>query len=302
MNDMQLKCFMTAAKYENFTKASEELYISQPVIGRHISHLEDELGFELFHRERKTVRLTENGFLFLEFLKECETKFDSFMAKAEANLRSADQTLLIGIAEGQILVDAYPDIFQTILQKVPELTVVVSFFLNFKMIEALKNGTIDLAVLALEDIEADLSLYNYKILSEVHCGVVLPSDHPAAHKETIQASDLENDTFILLSEKDSEVAMRAQMKTIRTLGIKKHIVAPNISTLSLWVESGMGITTIDYNHKLCNSRNLVFRPLITCNPFYEVCAWRKDNTNSAIQIFCDIIDSLGYGKKTDAKP
>ena len=114
MNDMQLKCFMTAAKYENFTKASEELYISQPVIGRHISHLEDELGFELFHRERKTVRLTENGFLFLEFLKECEIKFDSFMAKAEANLRSANQTLLIGIAEGQILVDAYPDIFQTI--------------------------------------------------------------------------------------------------------------------------------------------------------------------------------------------
>ncbi len=296
MNDLQLKCFMAAAEYENFTKAAEKLYISQPVIGRHISHLEDELGFELFHRERKSVKLTENGYIFLEFLRDCQERYETVMSKIETNLRSNSMDLFIGTAEGILLGDTYQDIFQHILQAKPELRVIVSYFLNFGLSEALKKGAIDAAVISLDDVLPDLELYDYKLLKMITSGLVIPASHPAAHKEKLEPSDFKNDKFILLSDQDSEIATRMQKQTMKQLGMEKYIIAPNVSTLAVWAEAGIGITSITSNHKVCYTPNVVFRELPIFRPTYEVFVWRKKNNNPAIHVFCDIIEKLGYGK------
>ena len=300
MNDLQLRCFMVAAEYENFTKAAEQLYISQPVIGRHISHLEEELGFNLFDRERKSVRLSENGRIFLEFLKESEERFNEAMAKIEGNLRSNSMDLSIGTAEGQRLLYTYPDLFQRLLGHDPELKVIISYFMNFGLTEALKNGSIDLAVINLEDIRPFQDQMRYRVLKKLKGGLIIPAGHPAAHKENLEPSDFENDSFILLSEKDSKVATDLQKKTIKSLGMSKVIEAPNISTLSLWAEAGFGITSIVESHKLCYSPNLVFREHWSIHDTYEVVAWRKHNNNPAIRVFCDLLDELGFKSEEES--
>ena len=297
MNDIQLRCFMVAAEYENFTKAAEQLYISQPVLGRHIFRLEEELGFNLFVRERKTVRLSENGRVFLNFLKESEDRYRETMTEIEKNLRSSSMDLSIGTCEGQRLLYTYPDLFQQLLENDPELKVIVSYYMNFGLIEALKNGNIDLAVINLDDIQNYRELLHYRVLKKLESGLIIPAGHPAAHKEKLEPSDFENDAFILLSEKDSKVATDLQKETINAFGFKKVIEAPNISTLSLWAEAGFGITTIVENHKLCYSSNLVFRRHWSCHSSYEIAAWRRHNNNPAIRVFCNLLDELGVEKE-----
>ena len=61
MELFHLRYFMTVAKYENFSKAAEELYISQPSISKAVLSLEKELGVSLFLRKGKRVQLNDTG-------------------------------------------------------------------------------------------------------------------------------------------------------------------------------------------------------------------------------------------------
>lgn len=72
----QIYYFQTVARYENYRKAAEELYISQPSLSRSIASLESELGVLLFEKNGRGVNLTKGGKFFLEYadriIDECE--------------------------------------------------------------------------------------------------------------------------------------------------------------------------------------------------------------------------------------
>ena len=65
MNTVQLECFVAVAEHLNFSRASEELKITQPAVSHQIQSLEEELEVKLFNRTSKNVSLTEEGRLFL---------------------------------------------------------------------------------------------------------------------------------------------------------------------------------------------------------------------------------------------
>ena len=70
MNTTQLECFMAVSNFLNFSRAAEQLRITQPAVSHQISTLEDELGVKLFHRTSKSVRLTPEGYLFTQYAGE----------------------------------------------------------------------------------------------------------------------------------------------------------------------------------------------------------------------------------------
>ena len=65
MNTIQLECFVAVAEHLNFSRASEELKITQPAVSHQIHALEEELGTKLFLRTSKSVSLTQEGLMFL---------------------------------------------------------------------------------------------------------------------------------------------------------------------------------------------------------------------------------------------
>ena len=67
MNTTQLECFLAVANFLNFSRAAEQLHITQPAVSHQISSLEDELGTRLFFRTSKSVRLTQAGHLFTQY-------------------------------------------------------------------------------------------------------------------------------------------------------------------------------------------------------------------------------------------
>lgn len=70
MNTTQLECFMAVSNFLNFSRAAEHLRITQPAVSHQISTLEDELGVKLFRRSSKNVRLTQEGYLFIQYAGE----------------------------------------------------------------------------------------------------------------------------------------------------------------------------------------------------------------------------------------
>lgn len=67
MNTENLKTFIVLSKHKNFTKTAESLFVAQSTVTNRIAELEKEVGKKLFERERKNVRLTEEGTRFLDY-------------------------------------------------------------------------------------------------------------------------------------------------------------------------------------------------------------------------------------------
>lgn len=76
MNLNQLKCFRTLARAEHYTRAAEELNMTQSSLSRMIAGLEDELGVYLFEKQGRNVHLTKQGRLFYEHINQGLSQID----------------------------------------------------------------------------------------------------------------------------------------------------------------------------------------------------------------------------------
>ena len=101
MNLMRIKYFVEVAKWGSFSKAAQMLYVSQPNLSRQIALMEQEVGFELFHRTGKTIQLTRAGeYLFGQF-RDLPELAERAIAHAEAISRREECSISIGVLEGQ---------------------------------------------------------------------------------------------------------------------------------------------------------------------------------------------------------
>ncbi|MFT4767536.1 MAG: LysR family glycine cleavage system transcriptional activator [Glaciecola sp.] len=79
-----LRIFCVAAKYRNYTLAAEELSVTSSAVSHQVKSLEDELGLELFTRERRTLRLTEQGAHLFRELEPAIAHIDGIIAEAQS--------------------------------------------------------------------------------------------------------------------------------------------------------------------------------------------------------------------------
>lgn len=299
MNDVQLKYFLAAAKYENFTKAAETMFVAQPVLGRHISNLEKELGFTLFERSRKTVKLTENGRIFEEFAKNTFERFDAMMHQVQENQRCNEMNLKIGSVDGQRVENYFAPALKHIVEHYPHMTISIKYYHNTeKLFDAIHNGDIDTAISGYELVNELRAIFMYKKIRITKGCFVVPISHPLAKKETITSEDVKDVCFILRSE-DSKHSRDLQLEIANRYGITNFVSAPNLSTLTTLVKSGIGITTVPDNYELCFDPGIKRIYIPNGHSFIECLIWKKDNRNPAIHEFCKVLDETGCSIERD---
>ena len=96
MNTTQLECFMAVANFLNFSRAAQQLRITQPAVSHQINTLEDELGVKLFHRTSKSVRLTQEGFQFTHYAGEILKLSDLSRARMKQARKETLQRVVVG--------------------------------------------------------------------------------------------------------------------------------------------------------------------------------------------------------------
>ena len=145
MSDFRLKVFVSAAKHLSFTKASEELFISQPAITKHIQELETQYKSRLFERMGHTITLTTAGTLLL---KHCESILELYeRLDYEMNLLHNEYT-------GELRLGASTTIAQYVLspflaqfnQKFPLITLSLMNGNSVDIEKALQERHIDLGL------------------------------------------------------------------------------------------------------------------------------------------------------------
>lgn len=182
MNLYHLRYFITLAHLEHYTKAAEQLLITQPSLSSAISSLEKELGVSLFEKNGRNVVLTKSGKMFFAAVEESLEILDS-------NINT-----LKSISNGEGIIDLaflrtlgsdfVPDITSTFLQAYSEKEIKFHFYTGVTgdIIQGLKDGKYDIAFCSMIKEEHNIEFIP---IAKQELVLIVPADHPLADKDTI---------------------------------------------------------------------------------------------------------------------
>ena len=182
-----LRYFLTVAREQSITKASDVLHITQPTLSRQLAQMEDELGVKLLERGARKISLTNEGLLLRRRAEEILQLVD----KTEQELIEQEEQVegKIAIGCGEIAsVQLLPELFEAFRKKYPRVTFDLYTATADHIKDRMDRGLVDVGLL-LEPI--DIEKYEYIRLSQKERWVVLMQPgSPLAEKEAVTAEDL----------------------------------------------------------------------------------------------------------------
>ena len=196
-----LKYFLTVADEGNITRAADILHITQPTLSRQLMELEDELGTALLIRGKRSVTLTDEGFLFkqqAEMIVELSDKLEHTFKNRKDVVCG---TVRIGAAEavGGRALAAYMKEFR---ERYPNVQFDLYNGMADNIKEMLERGLLDLG-LVLEPI--DTAKFEYVRLPQKETwGLLLRKDHELAEKENITVEEIRQHHFLYRQYKNTE--------------------------------------------------------------------------------------------------
>ena len=190
----QLRYFLQVAERGNFTRAAEDLMVSQPALSRSIQKLEEELGQPLFERQTRSLALTDSG----KLLQVRARQILAMIEDTKAEITDDGQTGRLRVAAIPTIAPYFlPKVLQAFGRTCPKATVIVQENTTENLIRALTDGEVDVAILALP-IEA--RYLEIEGLFEEELLLLMSADHPLTEKKQIRLSDIESLPFVLLGE------------------------------------------------------------------------------------------------------
>lgn len=185
MFDYRLKVFHTVASRLSFTKASEELHISQPAVTKHIKEIENQLSAKLFDRKGTSIELTQSGKILYEYAE----KIRGLYRDLEFEISQVNQQ-----HKGKLIIGASTTVAQYIL---PEILAKFNTYYKDIKIELLTGNTEAISVLLKEEKidlgiiegESQSSYFHYKSFKADEIVLAAKTNHSLANK-TLTIKDL----------------------------------------------------------------------------------------------------------------
>ena len=199
MDLWQLRTFVTVAKTLNFTKASEELNLSQPAVSHQIRALEEEVGERIFDRERGRVELTESGAILLEYADRIIKTADELKIRFEENRENLTGSFKIGIA-GRSFYNPFVSIREAFNEAHPDISMKFRNSISaFELHRDLESSVIDACF---TERSPDREKFDFVPYGVFKMNVVAGANHPLVGKQEVAASTLEKERWALLENDD----------------------------------------------------------------------------------------------------
>lgn len=203
MNTFQLSCFLTVVDTLNFARAAEQLHVTQPAITQQIHSLEKELNVKLFRRTTRTVRVTEEGFMFLDDAKRIVETSRRAQRRFQELGRTNMRILNIGSYSEAQLMTLLP-LLRILREKYPDLHPRLHIIPFQHLYRLLDEGEVDVVAGFREPLSKKITSA-YEELIEAPLGCVCAPDHPLASKSCVSFGDLREHRLILLNPARAQV-------------------------------------------------------------------------------------------------
>ena len=285
-----LKYFLTVAREQSFTKAAEQLHITQPTLSRQLAALEEELGTGLFIRKGRGITLTEEGIL----LKRRALEILDLEERTLEELKKADEliegTVTIGCGEFTV-VETLAQICKRYKEKYPLVQIAIHTATADSVYEMMEKGLVDIG-LYMEPVNTE-ELEYIRIPGSDHWVVSMRPDDLLAQKEYVEKQDLLDKPLII----PERMGVQSELANWFGKDFDKIQIAftSNLGTnAGIMVSNGLGYqVSIEGAAKYWREDLLVQRrlyPPITAN---TVIAWKRNIPYSlAVSRFIDEINAF----------
>lgn len=201
MNIFQLTCFLAVAETLNFAQAAEMRGITQPAITHQIHALESELNVKLFNRTTRTVKLTQDGQVFLNDARNIVIISERAIKRFETPSNQDLQTLSIGChIHGHMFL--LPKVLRRMADSYPNLHPRIQVVPFKHLYRLLSEDDVDV-VIAFQESSLRKKSFIYKELGRFPIVGYCASDHPLAHHSHLSISQLDQERLILHDPKKS---------------------------------------------------------------------------------------------------
>src|SRR5215469_14200052 len=195
-----LRYFVATAEQENVSRAAQKLHVSQPGISRQIHDLEDEIGFPLFERSAKALKLTDAGRKFLEGARAVLQRVDDAVKNARAVAIGAGAEIHVGYAPS-LTIQILPRALRTFQSKFPHARVSLHDLSTEEMLAGLRAGQLHVALMV-QPPRKMLRGLRFRELARYPICVALPPKHPLADLKTVNFEQIAREPLIAYSRRD----------------------------------------------------------------------------------------------------
>ncbi|HEX4265798.1 MAG TPA: LysR substrate-binding domain-containing protein [Verrucomicrobiae bacterium] len=239
-----LRYFVAVAEAENVSRAALKLHVSQPGISRQIRDLEDEIGFPLFERSAKSIKLTNAGKSFLTEARAVLQRADEAVKTARAIATGEQGELHVGYAPSptsRIL----PPTLRAFQAELPNVRVKLHDFSTEEMITGLRTGKLQIAFVVRVS-EGMLRGLHFEKLMEDSTFLAVSPKHPLARRRSVTLTEVAREPLVIYSRAEYPEAHEELVKMFTDTKTKLNIAAEHdgVASLIAGVESGEGVALV----------------------------------------------------------
>ena len=239
MNTIQLECFLAVGRHLNFSKAAEEIKISQPAVSHQIRSLEEELGVKLFLRTSKSVSLTPEG---RRFFPDAD-RILKIIASARDRLHSSADPIPLEIAcDNQLELELLPRPISRLKKEFPQLQPFIRL-VPFDMLSSLmESGQIDVMFGTKNTYKSDSLRYHNLFSSPICC--ICSRNHPLAQYQSLTADKLHGPIVLCESHRIPQSLFQLQLRIASSFPEEERFFGDSYESVLTLVKADLGYTLL----------------------------------------------------------
>lgn len=248
MTITQLKYVLAVAEHQNFTKAAEKTFVTQPTLSMQIQKLEDELEILIFDRSKKPIELTSVGKKIVEQARNIVNESERMQDVVDQEKGFIGGTFKLGIIP-TVMPTLLPMFLKNFSNRYPKVQLKIEELNTDEIITKINDGYLDAAIAA-TPLEHD-KIKERPLYYEPFVGYI-PKSHRLASKEKLEVSDLDIDDILLLEDghcfRDGIINLCKASKNASSE--KFQLESGSFETLIKLSDEGLGMTLLPYLHTL----------------------------------------------------
>jgi DNA-binding transcriptional LysR family regulator len=282
-----LRYFVAVGEEQHYGRASRRLRVAQPALSRQIQDLEEEIGFKLFERLPRGVKLNPAGKLFLEDARRILQEISEAAARAARVARGRSGTLRVGFTENASWRGVVPDSFRRFREQQPDAELQLHPAASLDQIEAIRAGRLDAGFVNFMP-EADPELDQLAV-GNPHVELAVPKRHPLAKLKKARLRDLVDAAFVWFPRWASPAFYDQMMEACYRGGLKSPRIVQegnNEATILSLVSTGLGVGWVLGTARWRSPATVAILPVVDLNVTLRLAlAWRRDNTSPLLVSF-----------------
>ncbi|MDP2012555.1 MAG: LysR substrate-binding domain-containing protein [Phenylobacterium sp.] len=284
----RLGYFVAVAEEENVGRAAARLGVSQSPLSQRIRELEAGLGLALFHRERRRLRLTAEGWRFLDQARALLAHAAGVEQQAKAAGRGEGGRLSLGFVEGAVHAGVLGRALRRFRHERPGVGIELRAMRSGDQVQALREGALDVAHVYTPPAES--AGLRIALVAEEPYRLAIPADHRLAADTHLVEARLDGEAFIALPEQGNPQARAEWIAACRASGFAPdvRIEAVEPTTILGLVAAGVGLAMVQESLAGAAPAGVVMRPLPTFPLRMRVFAVVSESASAAARAYFEL--------------